>query len=137
MTAGGRAPVDGAAAPVDPTAVPPRDLDATIARVLTLGTYVSVALVAAGVAAMVAAGVSPLDAPPSIGPGGLPAALAGLRPEGILALGLVAIVFTPSLRVFASLVGYLGAGERTMAVVSVAILAVVAASVVLAIGLEG
>lgn len=120
--------------PHDPA---PRDLDAMIARVLMGGTYVSLALVAAGVVAMMGAGVSPLDAAPPFGSGGLVAALVALRPEGILGLGLIAIVLTPSLRVAASLFGYLGAGERAMAGVSLAILAVIAASVVLAIGLEG
>ena len=142
MTAGWPAPADPATDPRrdpapgrDPAAR--RDLDVAIARILRFGTYVSVALVAAGVVAMAMAGVAPLDTPPSIAPGGLPAALVGLRPEGILGLGLVAIVFTPSLRVAASLVGYLRVGERAMAGVSLAILAVIAASVVLAIGLQG
>jgi uncharacterized membrane protein len=114
-----------------------RDIDAPIARVLILATYVSVALIAAGVVAMVAAGVSPLDAPRMLGDGGLLAAFVGLRPEGILGVGLIAIVLTPSVRVAASFVGYLAGGERAMAGVSLAILGVIAASVVLAIGLEG
>lgn len=114
-----------------------RDLEARIARVLMAGTYVSVALIAAGVGAMVLAGISPLDPAPGVTAAGLRDAIVRLRPEGLLGLGLVAVVFTPSLRVAASLVGYVAEREQTMAVVSAAILAVIAASVLLAIGLQG
>lgn len=112
-----------------------RDLDAAIARVLMVGTYISVALIAIGVALMVANGISPLDPPPPIAPGDVAASIGRVRPEGILALGLVALILTPSARVTASLVGYLSDGERTMAIISLAILGVIALSVVLALGL--
>jgi uncharacterized membrane protein len=125
--------------PGGPSGPPPagRDLEATIARVLRAGTYASVALIAVGVALMVAHGISPLDTPPPLDPGGVVAGLAGLRPEGVLALGLVGIIFTPTIRVVASLIGYLEDGERRMALISLGILGVIALSVVLAIGLEG
>lgn len=109
------------------------ELDLAIARLLTVGTYVSIALLAVGAAAMVAAGTSPLDAAPGFVIGRIPADLAALRPEGFLWLGLVVVIATPSARVAASLVGYIRGGDRIMAVVSVLILGVIALSVILAV----
>ncbi len=111
-------------------------LDNQIARVLTYGTYASIALLAIGVVAMVAAGRSPLEPAPRLDPGRLADDLAELRPEGFLWLGLVAVIATPSARVLASLVGYARSGERAMAIVSALILGVIALSVVLAIGTQ-
>jgi uncharacterized membrane protein len=121
----------------DRAGVPPADLDAAIARVLMAGTYIGVALIAAGVALMLARGISPLDPPPPLAAGDIPAAAAAIRPEALLAVGIVGIILTPSARVTASLVGYVRDGERTMALISLAILGVIALSVVLAIGLQG
>ncbi len=113
------------------------DLDSRIARVLMAGTYLSIALVGVGVVLMVVNGISPLDPAPPLSVGDLLAALGRVRPEGLLALGLVAIVFTPTARVVASLIGYLQDGERRMALIAAGILGVIALSVVLALGLEG
>ena len=107
-------------------------LDRTIARLLTAGTYVSVALLAVGVALMAAAGLAPLGGGPAFDPAGLVADLVGLRPEGFLWLGLIAAIATPSLRVAVSLLGYIRSGERAMAVVAILILGVIALSVLLA-----
>ena len=52
-------------------------------------------------------------------------------------LGLIAVIATPTARVIASLVGYVRGGERRMAVVSVAILTVIAASVAVSAALPG
>ena len=87
---------------------------------------------------MVAAGRSPLR--PALRrstSARLPPDLVALRPEGFLWLGLLAVIATPTGRVVASLVGYLAGGERAMAVVSLAILAVIALSVALAMGTDG
>jgi uncharacterized membrane protein len=136
-----RPPIGGVDADAPGSGIPGagagRDLDASIARVLMVGTYLSVALIALGVVLMVADGISPLDPAPPLAPGDLAAALGGLRPGGILALGLVGIILTPTARVTASLIGYVSDGERTMAIISLAILGVIALSVVLAIGLQG
>ncbi len=114
------------------------DLDAVIARLLTVGTYSSVGLLAVGVVAMVVSGRSPLgDSFPALDLGHLPGDLLSGRPEGFLWLGLIAVIATPASRVLASLVGYLLDGERLMAAVAVGILAVIASSVVLAGGLGG
>jgi uncharacterized membrane protein len=114
----------------------PDDLERSVARLLSVGTYASIALLAAGVLAMAAAGRSALDAGPGFDLGRIAPDLAALRPEGFLWLGVVLILATPSARVAASLVGYLRRGDRSMAVVSILILAVIALSVAVAVGSE-
>jgi len=105
-------------------------LESTIARVLTIGTYASVGLIALGVLAMAAAGVDPLAPAPVFDPAQIPADLAALRPAGFLWLGILGVLATPAIRVAASLVGYLRTGERLMVGVSLAILVVIAAGVI-------
>ena len=110
------------------------DLDRPIGRLLTAGTLTSVSVMAIGVSLMILRGTSPLDV--SFGPldlARIPAELAGLRAEGFLWLGLLVILATPAARVAASLVGYARAGERAMAGISVAILAVIGASVLISV----
>jgi uncharacterized membrane protein len=113
------------------------DLDRPIARLLTFGTYVSVALLALGVIKMFVDGVRPLGGGPPFRPELILDDLIQGRPAGLMWLGLVVVVATPSARVVASLIGFLRRGERTMAFVAVAILVVIALSVGLARGLEG
>ena len=62
--------------------------------------------------------------------------LAG-RPDGVLWLGLVVLLATPSARVAASIAGYLRTGDRAMVGVGLAILAVVAGGVVVGVLLGG
>jgi uncharacterized membrane protein len=107
-----------------------RTLESSIARVLTIGTYASVGLIALGVLGMAAGGVDPLAAAPAFDPTKIPGDLAALRPAGFLWLGILGVLATPASRVGASLVGYLRTGERVMVGVSVAILVVIAAGVV-------
>jgi uncharacterized membrane protein len=118
----------------DPNA--PASLEHTIARLLTIGTYLSIALLVLGLAVRFATGGEP-----SVGPAfdltRLVPDLLGLKPEGFLWLGLLVVVGTPAARVVASLVGYLRRGEPRMAIVAALILLVIAASVALAVGLEG
>jgi uncharacterized membrane protein len=114
------------------TAPRPADLERSVARLLTVGTYASIALLVAGVVAMLAGGRSPLDTAPRFDPTRILGDLAALRPEGFLWLGIVLVVATPSARVATSLVGYLRRGDRAMAIVSVLILAVIGLSVVAA-----
>ena len=124
----------------NPSALPERGapgLEHSIARLLTLGTYLSIALLAVGAGLMVVDGVGPLSGGPAFDLGRLVPDLTALRPEGFLWLGLVAVVATPTGRVAASLVGYARGGERAMAGVAVLILIVIALSVALAKGLEG
>ena len=90
-------------------------------------------LLAAGTLGFVAAGVAPL-APdwPKLDPGRLPGDLVALRPEALLWLGLMTAIATPLLRVGASLVGFLSAGERRMVAIATGVLAVVALAIVVA-----
>lgn len=115
-----------------PTRRGPSDLDRPIARLLTLGTYASVGLLAIGVGLMLLAGIGPLEGGPAFDPGRIVDDLANLRPAGLIWLGLVAVIATPTSRVIASLVGYLRGGERVMALVAVLILVVIVLSVGLA-----
>jgi uncharacterized membrane protein len=115
---------------------PNDDLDLVIARLLTIGTYVSIGLLVVGVALMVATGTSPLAEDQPFDPRRILSDILALRPAGFLWLGLVVVIATPSARVTASLIGYLRRGDRVMAVVSVLILCVIALSVALAVGTE-
>ncbi len=125
---------DGAA--TRPTAEP-ADLERSIARLLTVGTYLSVGLLLVGVGLMLVTGIGPLSGGPAFDLTKIGPDLLALRPAGFLWLGLVAVVATPAARVVASLVGYVRGGERTMAIVAGLILLVIALSVGLARGLEG
>jgi uncharacterized membrane protein len=111
-------------------------LERAIARLLTGGTYGSVAVLAVGTAMMLAGGVEPLGGGPRFDLGQIGDDLVHLRASGFLWLGLVAVVATPAIRVVASLVGYLRGGERAMALIAALILGVIALSVGLAIGLD-
>ena len=109
-------------------------IERTVARLLIVGTYVSLALLVVGVLLMAIAGRSPLDPPahdfdPALLVGDI---LAG-RPDGVLWIGLVVLLATPSARVAASIVGYVRSGERAMAWVGLAILAVVGCGVVIGV----
>jgi uncharacterized membrane protein len=100
-------------------------LESTLARVLQVGTYVSIALVAVGVALLVAGGGSPLDAGPPLDIRGLVADLGAGKPAAFLWLGILGIIATPGLRVAGALIGFARRGERAMAIVALLILAVV------------
>ena len=120
--------------PAIPTEDRARDLDLTVAAVLNAGTIVAVAILAVGVAAMAITGRSPLESPfPALDLARLPADIVALRPEGFLWLGLLVVIATPLSRVAASLAGFVRQGERTMVLFSLAILGVVAASVVISL----
>ena len=124
---------DGRTAPgPDPSA----SLEHTIARLLTVGTYLSIALLVIGLGLRLAMGGGP-SVDPAFDLTRLGPDLLGLKPEGFLWLGLLVVVATPAARVVAALVGYLRRGEPRMAIVAALILLVIAASVALAVGLGG
>ena len=101
-----------------------------IGRLIVRITYLAVALLGVGVVSMVATGVSPLDAVPTLDAAGLIAAMGGLRPEGVLWLGLMAVIATPIIRVLAAAFAYARGAEWRMVAISIAILAVIATGVV-------
>lgn len=119
-----------------PPADPSAGLEHTIARLLTIGTYISIAFLVIGLGLMLANGLGPRD-DQAFDPGRLVSDIVALRPAGFLWLGLIFVVATPAARVGAALVGYLRRGEPRMAIVAILILLVIALSVALAVGLEG
>ena len=112
-------------------------LERSIGRVLSIGIYLSIALLAIGFVVLIASGGEPRTADPGFDPSRLLGDLIAGRAIGFVWLGLVAVVATPSLRVAASFVGYLRRGERDMAIVAALILVVIASSVIVARVLEG
>jgi uncharacterized membrane protein len=119
----------------DPAPEPAVNLERSIARLLTIGTYASVALLVMGVVLMLANGVAPRSGGPAFNLTKLVPDLLALRPAGFIWLGLVAVVATPAARVLAALIGYARRRDRTMSIVAALILAVIALSVALAQGL--
>jgi len=114
-----------------PWHAPPADLDRTIGRILTIETYGSILLIAIGCVLMFAARIDPLAGGPPLEPGLIVDDIAHLRPAGFMWLGLLTLLLTPIARVVVSFFGYVSRGERTMAVVSVLILVVIATSIVI------
>ncbi len=110
-------------------------IEHAIARLLTWGTYAGVVALAIGVVLMLAAGISPLDpAYPALDPGSIVGDMLALHAGGFLWAGLLVVIATPPARVATALVGYLAARDRPMAIVSAAILVVIAAAVALGAG---
>lgn len=100
-------------------------LEATLARVLQVGTYLSLALIAIGAALLLLGGGSPLGGAPLLDLSRLAADLAAGRPEGFLWLGVLGVIATPSLRVLGALVGFVRGREWRMAAVAIGIVVVV------------
>jgi uncharacterized membrane protein len=109
------------------------DLERRLGRLIAAGTLLSVVLIAVGVLAMALGGRSPLEGAVPFDPAALPAQMLTGRAEGFLWLGIVVAIATPGARVAAALVGFVRRGERVLAAVSLAILAVIAIAVLLAL----
>jgi uncharacterized membrane protein len=108
-------------------------IEHAVARMLQVGTYLSMLCIGLGVVGMIATGTSPLSVAPDLDPGRLPADLIALRPSGFLWLGLVGVIATPAARVAAAIPGYLRTGERAMALVGIMVLIVIALGVLLGV----
>jgi len=107
-----------------------------IRRVLAFGTWLGIGLLATGVSLMLVNGISPTEAfAPFDLAQVLPDVLAG-RPDGFLWAGIVVFIATPVARVVGELVLYVRGREWTMTVVALAILGVVALSLLVALTLE-
>ncbi len=118
--------------PVQPSTTS-EDVELVIARLLLAGTVAGVILLVIGVALMIANGVDPESATfPAFDPGTIVADMAAVRPEGYLWAGIVILIATPIVRVGGELVIFAVRGDRAMAMVALAILGVVALSVVAA-----
>ena len=110
----------------------PTRLELRIARLLVLGTYAGVALLAVGIVLMVAAGLDPQTAPvPAFDPGTIVADLLAFRATGFLWAGLLVVMALPVTRVAIAAAGFGVSGERRMAAIALTVLAVLAMSVVL------
>ena len=114
---------------VDPVAVS-GGLESALGRVLAVGTYASMSLVAVGLVLLVVGGGSPLDPGPPLRLATLGSDLLAGRPAAFLWLGILGVVATPTLRVVGALVGFWRRGERQMALVALLILVVVGLGVV-------
>ena len=91
---------------------------------------------AIGVVAMLSAGISPLDTGyPAFDPAALVGQLLALDPAGFLWLGLLLVLATPVIRVVGALVGYVGRGERSMAMVAAGVLAVIGVGIALGVAM--
>ena len=112
-------------------------LESRISRLLVAGTYLAIGLVLVGVVLMLASGVDPLTlVTPPFDLRQIPADIAAGKPEGFLWLGLVAVLALPLGRVIVAGLGFLAARDARLALVSLAVLLVVTASILAAIGLE-
>jgi uncharacterized membrane protein len=118
------------------TTAPIASVEARIARLLTFGTRLAVAFLAAGSLLLIAGGTSPLagDWPP-LQVAALPSQLLDLVPAGFLWTGILVTIATPFLRVLAATAGFAAAGERRMVALGVALLAVIGVAV--AAGMAG
>lgn len=105
-------------------------MEDTIARLLTTGTYASILLLLVGTLLLLAEGRSPLDVGRAFDPAAIVDDLLGLRSAGFLWLGIVGLIATPSARVVTALVGYGRRGDRRMVAVAALILVVLVVGVV-------
>ncbi len=114
-------------------------LEAVVARLLVAGTWLAMGLVLVGVVLMLLTGVDPLahGAVPDFDAAQIPADILALRPEGFLWAGIVLIIGLPIGRVVVAGAGFLAAGARRLALVSLLVLLVVLVSIAAALGLEG
>ena len=107
--------------------------DRSIGRLLIAVTYVAGALLFIGVLLMLVEGISPLSGGPRLDLSTIVADVTSLQPAGFLWLGLITVIATPITRVIAAAVGFAQVGERQMVLVAVAIVGVIALSIVTAI----
>jgi uncharacterized membrane protein len=107
------------------------DLDRTVGRLLSIGTYASVLILAIGCVLLFVNQIDPIAGGPPLEPRLIVDDIVHLRPAGFIWLGLLALLATPVFRVIVSLGGFVSRGERTMAIVATLILVVIALSVVL------
>jgi uncharacterized membrane protein len=114
-----------------------QEFDRFIGRLLIAVTYLAVALLTIGVVVLFANGISPLAGGPALDLGRLVSDVARLAPAAFLWLGILAVIATPLSRVIAAAVGFARLGDRWMVGVSVAILAVIALSIVTAVVARG
>jgi len=107
-----------------------------IARLLNVGTLVAIVLVLIGVVMMLIQGIDPLQATGATDPRATFSLLAVGNPAGLIWLGTFVVVSLPIARVLVALVGFVREGDRPMALIAVAIVAVIALSIAIASTVE-
>jgi len=114
-------------------------MEAAVASLLVVGTWLAMGLVLVGVVLMLAAGLDPLDhgAVPPFRLAAIPGEILALDPAGFLWAGIVLIIALPIGRVVVSGLGFLAARDVRMAAISLGVLVVVLVSVVSSVVLEG
>jgi uncharacterized membrane protein len=114
-------------------------MEATIGRLLVAGTWIAMALIAAGVVLTLTTGIDPLDhgAIPPFDLGSIPGAILALRPEGFLWAGIVLVIALPIGRVAVAGLGFVAARDWRLALISALVLLVVLVSIAAATALEG
>jgi uncharacterized membrane protein len=108
-----------------------------VSLVLTVGVAISAALIGAGLLAALAVGwqgslIGPAPAAATAATtdfSNLPARLASLEPLAISQLGLLALLATPVTRVAASVVGFALERDRLYTAITLAVLAILLASI--------
>ncbi len=125
--------------PVHATSEATLAIETVVARLLRVGTYVAIGLVLIGVVGMQLSGIDPLalEVPPPFDLKAIPAEMLALEPIGFLWAGLVLVICLPVGRVIVAGIGFLAAHDRRLALVSLAVLLVVLASIVSATVLQG
>jgi uncharacterized membrane protein len=108
-------------------------LELALAHVLQAGTYVAAALIAVGSVLLVVNGFSPIAGGPPLRLEAILADVLALRPAGFLWLGIVGVLVTPALRVLRAALGFWRRGERSMALVAILVLAVIAVGVIVGV----
>ena len=111
---------------------PVRRAEHRIGRYLIAFTYVTVGLLAVGVALLFGTGMSPLAGGPNLDLGSLIAQVVAFDASGWLWLGLLAVIATPIGRVVLAAVAYLQQGEWPMFAIAIAILVAVGLGVLTA-----
>ena len=113
-------------------------LEAAVGRLLIVGTWLAMGLILVGVALMFATGVDPFahGTVPPFDPAQIVPDLLALQPEGFLWAGIVSVIALPIGRVVVAGVGFLAAGDRRLALVSLLVFLVVLVSIIAALGLE-
>lgn len=119
--------------PTTPGGAAPAGLEAALAKVLLIGTYVSIGLIVVGSVLLIAGGTSPLAGAPALSPEQLPADILAGRPAGFLWLGILGVIVTPAVRVFRAMVGFSRRGEPRMAAIALSVLVVIAAGVIVGV----
>jgi uncharacterized membrane protein len=112
---------------------PPGSLEDALARVLQLGTYASIGLIAVGCLLLLGTGHSPIEGGPPLSLANLPGDLVALRPAGFLWLGILGVLATPAMRVVRALMGFARRQERRMVLTSSLVLVVIAVGVMVGV----